>query len=100
MQDLFPGTEVPKQDTGALLDAIVECLTDAGLKHTEEYLLKAIQLYEVLGIRFGVMQVGPTGGGKTTIARCLGEAMTRLRERNSPDAEHQVCLCLCLLFRI
>jgi dynein heavy chain len=43
----------------------------------------------VLGIRFGVMQVGPTGGGKTTIARCLADAMSKLRDQGSRDIEHQ-----------
>jgi dynein heavy chain len=95
VQDLFPGTEVPKQDTGELLKTIIECLESAGLQHTEEYLLKAIQLYEVLGIRFGVMQVGPTGGGKTTIARCLAESMTKLKERGSTDEHHQTTHTYC-----
>ncbi|KAJ1494153.1 hydrolytic ATP binding site of dynein motor region D1-domain-containing protein [Baffinella frigidus] len=89
VNDLFPGVDIPKQDTGALLVMIKQCLENAGLQETEEYLLKAIQLYEVLGIRFGVMQVGPTGGGKTTIALCLAEAMTKLREEGSDDIEHQ-----------
>ena len=30
-------------------------------------------------------QVGPTGGGKTTLARCLAEAMTKLRADGHKD---------------
>eukprot|EP00961_Rhodomonas_salina_P154652 2083222-Rhodomonas_salina.1 len=93
--DLFPGVEIPKQDTGDLLLAIKQCLDEAGLMQTDEYLLKAVQLYEVLGIRFGVMQVGPTGGGKTTIARCLATAMTQLKEQGSKDPEHQTVHTYC-----
>eukprot|EP00960_Hanusia_phi_P070417 767305-Hanusia_phi.AAC.13 len=95
VQDLFPGVEIPKQDIGALVIAIQHCLSDAKLKVTDEYMVKCVQLYEVLGIRFGVMQVGPTGSGKTTIARCLAEAQSRLKEQGSADAQHQHTLTYC-----
>ena len=94
--DLFPGVEVPKQDTGDLVVAIEACIRDAGLRITEAWSNKAVQLYEVLGIRFGVMQVGPTGGGKTCMARCIAEAMGRLRQQGSPDLEHQITHTYCL----
>ena len=95
VQDLFPGIEIPKQDTGALLVTIKDCLASAFLRETDEYLLKAIQLYEVLGIRFGVMQVGPTGGGKSTIALILSEAMGKLKQQGSQDPEHQIVETFC-----
>ena len=96
VQDLFPGTEVPKQDSGALVVAIKECLEAQDLRETDAWVDKCVQLYEVLGIRFGVMQVGPSGGGKTTMARCIAEAMGKLREGGSPDVEHQVTHTYCL----
>lgn len=94
--DLFPGVEVPKQDTGALVVAIRECLANADLRLSDAWCLKAVQLYEVLGIRFGVMQVGPSGGGKSCMARCIAEAMGKLREQGSTDVEHQVTHTYCL----
>ena len=94
--DLFPGVEVPKQDTGALVVAIRQCLADADLRLSDAWCLKCVQLYEVLGIRFGVMQVGPSGGGKTCMARCIAEAMGKLRQEGSPDIEHQVTHTYCL----
>ena len=54
------------------------------------------QLFEVLGIRFGMMVVGPTGSGKTTTNRALAEAMTRLRERNHEDTNFQITHTLTL----
>lgn len=32
---------------------------------------KTLQLFETMNVRFGVMLVGPTGGGKTTIYKIL-----------------------------
>ena len=45
------------------------------------------QLFETLNVRFGVMIVGPTGGGKTTIYKILADAMTKLREESNSNDE-------------
>ena len=42
--------------------------------------LKTLQLFDTLNVRFGVMIVGPTGGGKTTVYKILAQAMNYLRE--------------------
>ena len=39
-----------------------------------------MQLFETLNVRFGVMIVGPTGGGKTTIYQVLSECMNRMSD--------------------
>ena len=41
--------------------------------------MKVIQLYETFNVRFGVMIVGPTGGGKTSNYKTLAHAMTAIR---------------------
>ena len=46
---------------------------------------KVIYLYETFNVRFGVMLVGPTGGGKTTCYEVLADVMTTLRHENHPD---------------
>ena len=55
----------------------------------EKLNVKVVQLFETLSVRFGVMIVGPTGGGKTTTFKVLAESMSRLREQNSKDQRFQ-----------
>ena len=40
---------------------------------------KTIQLFETFNVRFGVMIVGFTMGGKTCLYRMLAKALTKLR---------------------
>ena len=54
-------------------------------------MVKVIQLFDTFDVRFGVMIVGPTGGGKTSCYEVLADAMTTLRkEKNSKDSRYQV----------
>ena len=90
ISDLFPGEIIPKQDYGELLQAIEAVTLEQGLQIKPECTLNAIQLYETLNVRFGVMLVGPTGGGKTRCYETLQRAMTKLRnEMNSTNPEMQ-----------
>jgi dynein heavy chain len=89
ISDLFPGEVIPANDYGELLRAIQEVTAESGLQVTPACTLKAIQLYETLNVRFGVMLVGPTGGGKTSCYKTLQRAMTRLREQESDNADMQ-----------
>ena len=89
ISDLFPGEVIPDNDYGELLKAVEEVTAESGLQVKPECTLKAIQLYETLNVRFGVMLVGPTGGGKSTCMRTLQRAMTRLRENGSENPEMQ-----------
>ncbi|KAJ9531588.1 hypothetical protein QJQ45_014947, partial [Haematococcus lacustris] len=79
IRDLFPGVEVPDQDHGQLETSINKVLDARGLQRPPKYVTKVIQLYDTMDVRFGVMLVGPTGGGKTCCYRTLQGALTRLR---------------------
>jgi dynein heavy chain len=89
--DLFPSEVIPVSPAGELQAAIEYCTKEDGLQVLPRVALKALQLYETLNVRFGVMLVGPTGGGKTACYRTLQHAMTRLRkDLNSSNPEMQV----------
>lgn len=65
--DLFPGTELPVSDYGVFQDTMVQMMQEKNLQPELCMIHKVIQLYETMIVRWGVMLVGPTGGGKTTI---------------------------------
>jgi dynein heavy chain, axonemal len=89
VQDLFPGVEVPEEDLGQLLVAVQDVIDRRGLQRVPDFIAKVIQLYKTFEVRFGVVLVGPTGGGKTQIYQVLQDALTLLAERGavSPKKE-------------
>ena len=48
------------------------------LQNCKPFLDKVIQLYDTILVRHGLMLVGPTGGGKTSVYRALSGGMTGL----------------------
>ena len=67
LQDLFPGVEIPEHDYGKLQTEIEAVIARKQLQVVEPQVKKVIQLYETMIVRHGVMLVGPTGSGKTTV---------------------------------
>ncbi len=85
--DLFPGIEKPEPDYGQLTQALAlacrdntEVYTNAArpLQPTPQFLHKCLQLFETTVVRHGVMLVGPTGGGKSSVLTVLRRAINRL----------------------
>jgi len=68
------------QDYGELEQSIRAVLTKRGLQQPSPFVTKVVQLYETMNVRFGVMLVGPTGGGKTACYQALQGTLTRLRQ--------------------
>ncbi|XP_072525800.1 dynein axonemal heavy chain 6 [Salminus brasiliensis] len=80
LSDLFPGVTIPEHDYGVLQSTIHAALCARSLQPLPSMISKVIQLYETMLVRHGVMLVGPTGGGKTTVYRVLADALQALHE--------------------
>ncbi|KAL1130882.1 hypothetical protein AAG570_012123 [Ranatra chinensis] len=78
INDLFPGVTLPEHDYGIFQDNIAAVIESLKLQPEKCSFVKVIQLYETLVVRHGVMTVGPTGGGKTTVLNILRDTLTRL----------------------
>ena len=80
IRDLFPTLEVQPVAYGELQKQIEVTLNKLNLQNVPSFLMKTIQLYEVSTIRFGVMIVGPTGGGKTSCFEVLRDSIIELHK--------------------
>jgi dynein heavy chain len=58
---------LPVYDYGVFKENITEVISSRNLQPEPSTYLKVIQLHETMIVRHGVMTVGPTGGGKTTV---------------------------------
>ncbi|XP_050519336.1 dynein axonemal heavy chain 6 [Diabrotica virgifera virgifera] len=76
--DLFPGIDLPVPDYGIFQSTIEEVMVEHNLQPEECMIHKIIQLYETMIVRWGVMLVGPTGGGKSEILKTLNRTLTRM----------------------
>ncbi|KAM3930843.1 dynein axonemal heavy chain 14 [Leptodactylus fuscus] len=75
MADLFPGVSLQKANTKELEKAISAAINELCLQPWESQTEKVIQFYHQIVARHGVMLVGPTGGGKTTVRRILEKSL-------------------------
>ncbi|GAB1605440.1 dynein axonemal heavy chain 6 isoform X2 [Argonauta hians] len=80
LQDLFPESEVPTSDYGDFQSGIINVMKNNNLEAVDSMVKKVIELHETMLIRHGVMLIGPTGGGKTTIYQTLQSVLTSLSE--------------------
>jgi dynein heavy chain len=80
IRDLFPGVEIPPDATGQLQDEIERQIEKEHMEKNPVFVKKIIQLFETFNVRFGVMLVGPSGGGKTACYKILKAAMTQIAE--------------------
>ncbi|KAL0235749.1 hypothetical protein GEMRC1_002331 [Eukaryota sp. GEM-RC1] len=82
ISDLFPTTVVPEPDYDLMLSAINESITENKLQPHPEFVKKVIQLYETVMVRHGLMLVGLSFSGKSSVIKVLGEAMTKLASKS------------------
>nr|XP_060479238.1 dynein axonemal heavy chain 6 [Panthera onca] len=80
ISDLFPGVQIPEHDYGILQSTIIDVMNKKNLQPETCMVKKVIQFYETMLVRHGVMLVGPTGGGKTTVYQILAETLGNLQK--------------------
>lgn len=81
IQDLFPGVVLPEHDYGEFMSTIIDCQLKMGIQSDESQVKKVIQFYETMLVRHGVMLVGPSGGGKTTVYKILAETLNEMHAK-------------------
>ncbi|KAF6274521.1 dynein axonemal heavy chain 14 [Rhinolophus ferrumequinum] len=106
IEEVFPEATVSTVNQIALEKAISIATQHLGLQQWPAQKEKIIQFHNQLQACTGVMLVGPTGGGKTTVRRILERALILLpnesllstKERNSlsqiPEIKRRVDICV------
>ncbi|XP_077201567.1 dynein axonemal heavy chain 6 isoform X2 [Paroedura picta] len=89
ISDLFPGVIIPEHDYGVLESTILDVMLNKGLQPESSMVNKVIQLYETMLVRHGVMLVGPTGGGKTTVYQILADTLGALHSAGEQKPFYQ-----------
>uniref|UniRef100_F7E4I9 Dynein axonemal heavy chain 6 n=1 Tax=Ornithorhynchus anatinus TaxID=9258 RepID=F7E4I9_ORNAN len=89
ISDLFPGVTIPEHNYGILQSTIINVMTGQKLQPQPTMVRKVIQFYETMLVRHGVMLVGPTGSGKTTVYRILAESLGILHKLKEPNPFYQ-----------
>ncbi|GAB1598116.1 dynein heavy chain 3, axonemal-like [Argonauta hians] len=82
ISDLFPGLEVPQDESSQLKEAIIKSLKQIQLQPVPWYIEKLIQIYNMILVRNGLMIVGEPIAGKTCAYKVLAEALADLSKDN------------------
>ncbi|NXG46652.1 DYHC2 protein, partial [Psilopogon haemacephalus] len=75
VKDVFPGIDFKEVEYAELTTALQQVFEEANLEIISSQIKKALELYEQLRQRMGVVIVGPSGGGKSTLWRMLKAAL-------------------------
>eukprot|EP01065_Artemidia_motanka_P041381 TRINITY_DN5358_c0_g5_i2.p1 TRINITY_DN5358_c0_g5~~TRINITY_DN5358_c0_g5_i2.p1 ORF type:complete len:1991 (+),score=712.52 TRINITY_DN5358_c0_g5_i2:84-6056(+) len=86
IRDLFPSVEIQEVSQELLEQFIRESLKTNGHQVVDSFVTKVVQVYDTMVVRHGMMTVGDTDTGKTTILETLKEALTNLKKAgHDPD---------------
>ncbi|XP_040316731.1 cytoplasmic dynein 2 heavy chain 1 [Herpailurus yagouaroundi] len=78
IKDVFPGIDFKEVEYDELRSALQHVFEEANYEIIPNQIKKALELYEQLRQRMGVVIVGPSGAGKSTLWRMLRAALCRI----------------------
>ncbi|KAL1260293.1 hypothetical protein QQF64_008120, partial [Cirrhinus molitorella] len=78
VRDVFPGVDFKDVEYETLKSALLAVYEEARLEIISSQMKKALELYEQLRQRMGVVVVGPSGAGKSTLWRMLRAALGKM----------------------
>ena len=81
IKEFFPGTKLSNDGYEELDAALRESCAELGIEVADKQIRKAIELYEQLNQRMGVVIVGPSGSGKTILRNLLKTALIKLGKK-------------------
>ena len=83
LSDLFPGINPPRKVDQDLESAVEDACNDRGMTPDPDFMLKVVQLQELLEIRHCVFVMGPPAAGKTECFKTLQSARSKLGDETS-----------------
>lgn len=81
--DLFPGVDIPRKRDMDFEKVIESVCVESKLFPAPEFILKVVQLGELLEIRHCVFIMGPPGSGKTSTFKTLTKAQDKIGKKTS-----------------
>ncbi|KAF5921105.1 hypothetical protein HPG69_018505 [Diceros bicornis minor] len=78
IKDVFPGIDFKEVEYDELSTALKQVFEEANYEIIPNQIKKALELYEQLRQRMGVVIVGPSGAGKSTLWRMLRAALCKI----------------------
>ena len=77
LNDLFLGVDPPRKRDMTFEKVIEETAAEMGLTVEDDFILRVVQLSELMAIRHCIFLMGVTGGGRTEAYRVLAKAMQK-----------------------
>ncbi|XP_064146125.1 dynein axonemal heavy chain 11 isoform X1 [Loxodonta africana] len=79
--DLFPALDVPRRRAPDFEQMVRQSTLELRLQPEESFILKVVQLEELLAVRHSVFVVGNAGTGKSKILRTLNRTYVSMRQK-------------------